>query len=99
MGVLNEFTSVLDARAIVDPSFDKCKGFWMIDGTLSALLQSHFEIPEFCVFSHHDLSVALGFWNKKNLFKHGLGEILNPDESNSCSGSHANAHRPMSKRL
>ena len=61
MVVLNEFIPVIVTHAIADPSFDKCKGFWMNDGTLLALLQAHYEFPEFSMFSEHNLRIALGF--------------------------------------
>ena len=69
----------------------------MIDGSLLECVQLHYEITELCMFSYYDLSVFLGFWKKSNMLKCGLGEILNPDGSNSCR-FHAGTHGLMRVR-
>ncbi len=58
-----------------DASFSDYCGRWMLQSTLTTLLNEHYCIPEALSFTEGDLSHALSGWNQKILNEMGLGTI------------------------
>ena len=72
-------------HALHDPSFARFHNRWMLQGTLTSLLNEYYHIPDVLEFNEDDVGRALGGQSQKLLIKHGFGTLNSTHfEYNTC---------------
>lgn len=71
-------------HALHDPGFGRYRNRWMLQGTLTALLNEYYDIPESLHFTEDDVGHALGGRNQLLLMQHGFGTLNSPFQYNTC---------------